>query len=79
MEGQINKKVTIILSIWVILLFTWIGGVVYITERIEQRYQDSIDYYNIINSPVRSLNYDITQDTARIRKLEQEYKRLENY
>ena len=77
MEGQINKKVTIMLSIWVILLFIWIGGVAYINNRIEQRYQDSIDYYKIINAPVRSFDYTpITKDSAYIEKLEKEYERL---
>ena len=77
MENQINKKATIILSIWVVLLFTWIGGVSYITDRIEQDYKDSIYYYKILNAPVRSLpNYNITQDSVCIEKLEKEYKRL---
>jgi len=75
MESRINKRVTILLSIWVVLLFIWIGGVAYINNRIEQRYQDSIDYYNIINAPVRSLP-DITRDSTYIKKLEKEYERL---
>jgi len=77
MEDRINKKITVMLSIWLILLFTWVGGVAYITDRIEQRYQDSIDYYKVINAPVRSFDYTpITEDTAYIEKLEKEYKRL---
>jgi hypothetical protein len=77
MEHQINKKVTVILSAWIALLFIWIGGVAYITDRIEQGYRDSIYYYKVMQSPIRALsNYDITEDTAYIRKLEKSTKEL---
>ena len=77
MEHQISKRFTVIFSLWLILLFSWIGGVAYIVDRADQDYRDSTYYYKVMRSPVRSINqYDITEDTAFINRLERSTKEL---
>ena len=74
---KLNKKVNIILSVWVALLFLWIGSISYISARVSDRLNDSIHYYKVLDSNTRSIpKYDITQDTAYIRKMEEEIKKL---
>jgi len=76
MESQINKKINIMLSIWVVLLFTWVGGVAYITDRIEQSYQDSIYYYKVMNAPLRSFHPSVYQDSISRAKQERKMEKL---
>ena len=74
---KINRNVNLILSVWLALLLIWIGGVSYISIRASDRLNDSIYYYKVMDSDTRSLpNYDITSDTAFIRKLEESSKNL---
>ena len=53
---KLNKKVNIILSVWIALLFIWIGGVSYITSKANDRMQDSIYYYKVLDCNTRSLH-----------------------
>jgi hypothetical protein len=72
---KINRNVNLILSVWLALLLIWIGGVSYISAKANNRLNDSIYYYKVMDSNTRSLpGYDITQDTAFIRNLENETK-----
>jgi hypothetical protein len=63
--------------VWLIFLFTWIGGVVYMTGRVDRQYQDSTYYYKVLNAPVRSMeDYKVTEDTAFIHRLEDSTKEI---
>jgi hypothetical protein len=74
---KINKNVNLILSVWLALLLIWIGGVSYISAKANARLNDSIYYYKVMDANTRSLpKYDITSDTAFIRKLEESSKDL---
>jgi exopolysaccharide biosynthesis protein len=74
---KINRNVNLILFVWLALLLIWIGGVSYISARANARLNDSIYYYKVMDANTRSLpKYDITSDTAFIRKLEESSKDL---
>ena len=74
---KINKKITVLLTIWVILIFIGVGSISYISGKANQKYEDSIYYYKVLNAPTRSIkNISVTEDTAFIRRAEEKYKQL---
>lgn len=69
-----NKKATVLLIIWVCLIFISMSSVAFLSNHASNIYEDSTFYYRIMNAPTRSIN-NVTEDTVYIRKLEQSIKK----
>ena len=77
---KVSKKITVLLTIWVILIFIGVGSISYISGKANQKYEDSIYYYKVINAPTRSYCPTFQQDSIYMSKEEKrllkEYEKL---
>ena len=77
---KVSKKITVLLTIWVILIFIGVGSISYISGKANQKYEDSIYYYKVINAPKRSYYPTFQQDSIYMskeeKKLLKEYEKL---
>jgi anaerobic C4-dicarboxylate transporter len=77
MNGKINKGITILLSIWIMLIFIGIAGVSFINIKVSKVYEDSTYYKKVLNAPLRSYRMTpITEDSLYLKRREREIKNL---
>ena len=76
MQRKVSKKITVLVTIWVVLIFIGVGSVSYISNRVNQQYEDSIYYHKVMNAPVRSFHPSAYQDSIARVKQERKIEKL---